>query len=91
MKKTIKYSVVMAGLLAILGIQTSFAGETTSKAYHMSVTIPEIVGANVPHPSTPQETLTSAQLASNFNTNEPIVEERFVNNQRVVYESIVMK
>lgn len=92
MKKLIRNSLLVVAFIVFWKLQAGEAGEGTSKSYKMVVVIPEIVGANVPYPSsTTLGTSASTQLAKNFNTNAPIIEERFVNNRKVVYESIVTK
>ena len=86
MKKIYAVLTAVTVFLIIMGINLAFAGETVSKTFKLGATIPAIIGVNVPAPSAQ-----TAGVSATSAKNQTVVEERIRDNEKVIFQSIVMK
>lgn len=86
--------VVLAQSLVV--VTASFAGASATQSFKLFVTIPAIVGINVPDPAAAKEStemtvsLISDDIAPNSET-DIVRSERMVDNQRVIFQTVVVR
>lgn len=95
MKRWIKITFILLAQL-ILVLRSCEATTTVSQSFRLIVVIPAIVGINVPDPDgmiqnpIAAEMLGSQNVASNMPT-EIVVSTRMENNQKMIYQTLVVK